>query len=234
MPKCLILIFEAYQNLFDFLTQILYDNRIEVMRMQNKIFGYARVSSREQNLDRQLDTLTAQGIAERDIIVDKESGKDTERRGYRLLRDNLLREGDTLVITSLDRLSRSKADIKQELEYFRSNRIRIKVMDLPTTMLELPEGQQWVFEMVNNILIEVLGTIAEQERLSIRKRQREGIESARKRGTKFGRPRVERPDNWDEVVGLWRAGEITAVEAIKRLGMSASTFYRMGRQMRED
>lgn len=195
--------------------------------MQNKVFGYARVSSREQNLGRQLDALAAQGVHERDIIIDKESGKNLQREGYRLLRDKLLRRGDTLVITSLDRLSRSKADIRLELEHFRANHIRIKVLDLPTTLLDLPEEQHWVFEMVNNILIEVLGTIAEQERLSIRRRQREGIEAAQRRGTKFGRPRIQKPANWDAVVCQWRDGNMTAVAAMKQLGLSASTFYRM-------
>ena len=87
----------------------------------------------------------------------------------------MLRQGDTLVIKSLDRLSRNKRDIKTELEWFKDNNIRLKVIDLPTTMMDLPEGQEWVFEMVNNILIEVLGTIAEQERATIKSRQAEGI-----------------------------------------------------------
>ena len=120
----------------------------------NRVYGYARVSTKEQNLDRQLDALAGQGIAERDIITDKESGKDLERKGYRLLKDGLLRRGDTLVVKSLDRLSRSKEDIKQELEFFKANGIRLKVIDLPTTMADFPEGQEWVQDMINNILIE--------------------------------------------------------------------------------
>ena len=110
----------------------------------NRVYGYARVSTKEQNLDRQLDALAGQGIAERDIITDKESGKDLERNGYRLLKDGLLRRGDTLVVKSLDRLSRSKEDIKRELEFFKANGIRLKVIDLPTTMADFPEGQEWV------------------------------------------------------------------------------------------
>ena len=139
--------------------------------MDSKVFGYARVSTKEQNLDRQYIALAEQGIEERNIIVDKESGKDLDRKGYQLLKSGLLRRGDTLIIKSLDRLSRNKADIKKELEYFKNEGIRLKVLDLPTTMMDLPEGQEWVFEMVNNILIEVLGTIAEQERASIKQRQ---------------------------------------------------------------
>ena len=145
--------------------------------MESRVYGYARVSTRDQNLDRQLLALSEQGIQDRDIIADKESGKDLDRKGYRLLKDGLLRRGDTLVIKSLDRLSRSKGDIKRELEHFRANGIRLKVLDLPTTMQDFPEGQEWIQDMVNNILIEVLSTIAEQERATIRRRQAEGPEA---------------------------------------------------------
>ena len=99
------------------------------------------------------------------------------------------------MVKSLDRLSRNKADIHNELRYFKENGIRLKVIDLPTTMMDLPEGQEWVFDMVNNILIEVLGTIAEQERETIRKRQAEGIEVAKAKGKKFGRPALDFPSN---------------------------------------
>ena len=119
--------------------------------MESRTWYYARVSSREQNLDRQLATFAAMGAQERDIITDKESGKDLDRRGYTALKTALLRRGDTLVVKSLDRLSRNKADIKNELEYFKSNGIRLKVLDLPTTMIDYPEGQEWVLDMVNNI-----------------------------------------------------------------------------------
>ena len=156
--------------------------------MDSRTYYYARVSSKEQNLDRQIAAFKALGSQDREIITDKESGKDLERAGYQALKNAMLRRGDTLVVKSLDRLSRNKCDIKNELQYFKDNGIRLKVIDLPTTMMELPAGQEWVFEMVNNILIEVLGTIAEQERETIRKRQAEGIESAKAKGKKLGRP----------------------------------------------
>ena len=139
----------------------------------HKTFYYARVSTREQNLDRQLEAFRALGADDREIITDKESGKNLDRPGYQALKSAMLRSGDTLVVKSLDRLSRSKADIHSELQWFKQNNIHLKVIDLPTTMMDLPPGQEWVFEMVNNILIEVLGTIAEQERLTIHQRQRE-------------------------------------------------------------
>ena len=192
--------------------------------MDSKVFGYARVSTKEQNLDRQLIALAEQGIEERNIIVDKESGKDLERKGYQLLKSGLLRRGDTLIIKSLDRLSRNKGDIKNELEYFKANGIRLKVIDLPTTMMSLPDGQEWVFEMVNNILIEVLGTIAEQERASIKQRQAEGIAAAKVKGVELGRPKAQKPPNWEEVIGQWKAGEITATKAMELTGTKRTTF----------
>ena len=139
----------------------------------------------------------------------------------------LLRSGDTLVVKSLDRLSRSKADIHSELQWFKENNIHLKVIDLPTTMMDLPPGQEWVFEMVNNILIEVLGTIAEQERLTIHQRQREGIDAAKSKGKHLGRPATSLPDNWEEVLALWQSGEITAREAMRRTGMKRTMFYQL-------
>ena len=200
--------------------------------MSSRIFYYARVSTREQNLDRQLEAFKALGADEHEIVTDKESGKSLDRPGYQALKTAMLRPGDTLVVKSLDRLSRRKADIRGELEYFKANGIRLKVIDLPTTMLELPAGQEWVFEMVNNILIEVLGTIAEQERETIRRRQREGIDAAKVCGKHLGRPAAVKPENWDEVISRWQAGQITAREAMCQLGMKRTTFYRMCRSQR--
>ena len=192
----------------------------------HKTFYYARVSTREQNLDRQLEAFKNLGADEREIITDKESGRNLNRPGYQALKSAMLRPGDTLVIKSLDRLSRSKVDIHNELQWFKDNSIRLKVIDLPTTMMDLPNGHEWVFEMVNNILIEVLGTIAEQERLTICQRQREGINAAKAKGKHLGRPAVRKPDNWDEVIALWQAGEITAREAMRQTGLRKSCFYR--------
>ena len=199
----------------------------ECLTMTNKIYGYARVSTKEQNTDRQIIALTEQGILERDIITDHESGKDLNRKGYESLKNGLLRSGDTLVIKSLDRLSRNKADIKQELEYFKSNDIRLKVIDLPTTMMDLPQGQEWVFEMVNNILIEVLGTIAEQERQTLKARQAEGIKAAKDKGLYRGRKEIEKPQNWDSVIADWKDDKITATKAIELTGVKRTTFYKL-------
>ena len=150
-----------------------------------------------------------------------------ERPQYQALKNAVLRKGDTLVVKSLDRLSRNKSDIYKELQYFKENNIRLKVIDLPTTMLELPTEQNWVFDMVNNILIEVLGTIAEQERETIRKRQAEGIEAAKKKGKRLGRPALKAPSNWDEVYADWKVGKITAKHAMELTGTKRTSFYKL-------
>lgn len=195
--------------------------------MESRTYYYARVSSKEQNLDRQIAAFKALGAQEREIITDKESGKNLERTGYQALKNAILRPGDTLVVKSLDRLSRNKRDIKNELQYFKDNRIRLKIIELPTTMMDLPEGQEWVFEMVNNILIEVLGTIAEQERETTHQRQAEGIAAAKAKGVKLGRPALAFPANWNEVYSAWKAGEITAKEAMERTGTKRTSFYKL-------
>ena len=208
-------------------------NKEREVYIMKKVYGYARVSTTEQNLDRQIEALKQCGIDERDIITDKASGKDLNRDGYQSLINSLLREGDTLIIKSLDRLSRNKCHIKEELEYFKSKHIRLMVIDLPTTMIELPEGQEWVFEMINNILIEVLSSIAEQERLTIRQRQAEGIAVAKAKGKELGRPKAEYPDNWDEVYSNWKSEAITAKVAMEQMDMKRTTFYKLVKMYEE-
>ena len=198
--------------------------------MENRTYGYARVSTREQNTDRQIEALTKFGVPEQQIIIDRASGKDTEREGYQYLKRQILRKGDTLVIKELDRLSRSKADIKRELESFKEMGVRVKILDIPTTLTDFPENQAWVQEMVTAILIEILGSIAENERMKIRSRQREGIEAAKRKNVRFGRPPKPLPDNWEKVVRAVKRGEMRPVDAMRELEMSRSSFYRLASQ----
>lgn len=194
------------------------------------IYGYARVSSQEQNLDRQMEQL-AKYVPPEYILTDKASGKDLQRESYQALKGALgLRKGDTLVITSLDRLSRNKEDIKKELQWFREKGVRLKILDLPTSLIEVPVGQEWIVEMINNILVEVLASMAEQERLTIRKRQREGIEAAKKKGKHLGRPKLVVPKDFSAVYEEWKAGSMTAKAAMKKLGMKSTSFYRVAKQ----
>lgn len=205
----------------------------------SKIVGYARVSTREQNLERQLAALRKY-VPEDMIVTDKASGKDLNRDGYMSLKVGIgkLVKGDTLYIKSLDRLSRNKEEAKRELQYFKDNGIRLKVIDLPTTLVDYPEDQHWVLDMVTNILIEVYTSIAENERDTIRKRQREGIEAmpiddatgkrkSAKTGKTIGRPKATFPQNWSEVYKMWRAGKITARKAMEILQLKPNTFYKL-------
>ena len=198
--------------------------------MESRTYGYARVSSTDQNLSRQIEALPALGVDERNIIKDKASGKDLNRDGYQSLRNHMLRSGDTLIVKSLDRLGRNKGDIKAELEYYRQQGIRVKIIDLPTTMADFSSEdstQKLILEMVNNILIEVLGTMAEQERANIKQRQAEGIAVAKAKGEHLGRPQATKPDNWDMVYADWKAGNITARKAMELTGTKRTTFYKL-------
>lgn len=189
-----------------------------------KVMGYARVSSAGQNLERQLVDLKKY-VPEENIIVDKMSGKDLNRPGYQALKGALgLREGDILVIKSLDRLSRNKQEMKEELRWFKEHNIQLQVLDLPTTMIQLGEGQEWIRDMVNNILIEVLSSIAEEERRTIRQRQSEGIAAARKNGKKFGRPPKGYPEDWELYYQRYKKGELTRRYILEQMNISVDRF----------
>lgn len=192
-----------------------------------KKYGYARVSTREQNLDRQIAALRAYIPDERDIITDKESGKSMDRPGYQYLRERLLRPGDTLVVKSIDRLGRNAEQIKEELQRFRRMGVTVQIIDLPTTMQEWPQEQRLIGEMINSILIDVYAMIAEHERVTIRQRQAEGIAAARAQGRNLGRRAVQPPEGFGEAVRRWRAGEITAAEAMRQTGVKKTTFYKL-------
>ena len=205
----------------------------------SKEVGYARVSSRSQNLARQLDALR-QFVSEDMIVTDKASGKDFDRIGYQSLKIGIgkLTAGDTLYIKSLDRLGRSKEDTKKELEYFKSIGVRVKIIDIPSSMVDIQKGQEWILDMINNILIEVLTSIAENERQTIRQRQAEGIASmpideatgkkkSSKTGKTIGRPSITFPSDWTNHYDQWKSGEITATTAMHRMNLKRNTFYKL-------
>jgi len=204
--------------------------------LSEKVFGYARVSSKEQNLDRQIDELRKYVPNAADIIFEKQSGKDFERPEYKKLR-MMMREGDTLYLMSLDRLGRNKIEVKQELENLRATGVNIRILDIPTTLMDFGQYgdmQRGIMEMVNNILIEVLSTMAESERRTIRKRQAEGIAAAKARGKHLGRPKLDFPDNWIAVYQRWQNKEITAVAAMQELDMKKTSFYKLVRLYQRD
>jgi DNA invertase Pin-like site-specific DNA recombinase len=186
-----------------------------------------RVSSKDQNFARQLAVASEYGIPEENVFCDKISGRKKERPEYDRMK-SLLERGDEVYFTELDRVGREKHLIKEELEWFKERGVIVRVLNIPTTLVEFPQGQEWVLEMVNNVLIEVMGTIAEQEWLKIKQRREEGIaampigEDGRKVSSRTGRG-FGRPTTDVSVVLL--DGE-TITKACERLGISRATFYR--------
>jgi DNA invertase Pin-like site-specific DNA recombinase len=191
--------------------------------MSNKIFGYIRVSSKEQNTDRQKQALLQYGVDERYIIEDKISGKDFNRNGYLTLKNSLLRDGDTLVIKELDRLGRNMDMIKNEWQEIQSNGIDIVVLDTP--ILNTKNKSDLEKKLIANIVFELLTYMAEKERLKIKTRQEEGIAIAKSKGLYKGRKKIVN-DNFANVYYDWKKGKLTAVKAIEMLNMKKSTFYR--------
>ena len=191
------------------------------------IYGYCRVSTKEQHIDRQVNSLINYGVPVENIKFDKQSGKDFNRENYQRLRNEILRAGDTLVVKELDRLGRNKDLLKEELDYFKKKGVRVKILNIPTTLMDIPEGQDWIIDMINNIIIEVLGAVAEEERKKIKTRQAEGIAAAKDKGVKFGRPKVDFPPLWADVYPKYKAKEITGVEAMNMLNLKKTTFYKL-------
>lgn len=190
-------------------------------------FGYARVSTKEQNLDRQLEILR-QYVDDRDIVTDKQSGKDFERDGYRDLKNRSLRSGDTLYIKELDRLGRDYSQIKKEYTELIEMGVNVVVIDTP--LLSTDNKSDLEKKLISSMVFELFAYLAEKERQKIRSRCAEGIEAARQRGVKFGRPKIENPDNWQEVYSEWQSGKITAVKAMELTGLKRNSFYRMARE----
>ena len=191
--------------------------------------NYIRVSTADQNVERQLKSIE-EYIKEKNIqdenckyFIDKQSGADFSRQQYQLLKQQA-RAGDTVLVTSLDRLGRNKQQIKEELEYFRKQQIKVVILDIPITGEDFNE-QSWIQEMIINIIIEVISTFAEKERDCIKDRQRQGIEIAKAKGVYKGRSRIQ-IKNWDNIFSLYQEKKITAKMAAKMLDISVPTFYR--------
>lgn len=191
--------------------------------MNNRIYGYARVSSRDQNEERQIKTLIENGVDERFIFVDKESGKDFNRNQYQILK-NALRENDVLVIKSIDRLGRNYNLIIEEWRDITKNiKADIKIIDLP--IINTDKNKELLGTVISDIVLGLLSYVAEQERTFIKQRQREGIKNAMENGIKFGRPKIKKPENFNEVISKWKNKEIKTKEAMKILNLKSNTFY---------
>ena len=192
--------------------------------MENKIYGYVRVSSQEQNEDRQLIAMAESGVARGNIFMDKQSGKDFERPNYKRLMKKL-RPGDTLIIKSIDLLGRNYEEIQNQWRIItKEKKVDIVVIDMP--LLDTRRDKNLLGTFISDLVLQLLSFISENERTTIRQRQAEGIAAAKKRGVRFGRPTKEAPPDFDELIAKWQKKEMPLDEILRQYGMSESTFYR--------
>ncbi|MDG4850848.1 recombinase family protein [Peribacillus frigoritolerans] len=197
-----------------------------------KTFGYVRVSSKEQNEARQVETMKSQGIGERDMFIDKACGKDFDRPKYQLLKQ-MVREGDIVVFDSITRMGRNMNETMSEYEWFVKNGVLLRFIKEP--MINTGNEQDDIMKQaIQKIILTLLTAFAEKERDEIKKRQAEGIDLAKKRGVKFGRPSLVMPKDWEKYYKQWKAKEITAVQFMETLGMAKATFYRKVKEYEAD
>lgn len=188
----------------------------------HNIYGYVRVSSKDQNENRQLDAMKDMNIPDKNVYVDKQSGKDFDRPQYNHLMRKV-RENDVICILSIDRLGRDYEEIQKQWRYITKERkVDIVVLDMP--LLDTRRGKDLMGTFLADIVLQVLSFVAETERKNIRQRQAEGIAAAKARGVKFGRPRKPLPENSEEVFRKWLEKQLSNREAAKALNMSLSGF----------
>ena len=190
--------------------------------IDNNRYGYIRVSSKDQNEDRQLIALKEAGVPEKNIYVEKRSGKDFERPHYKKMIRRMKRD-DLLFIKSIDRLGRNYTEILEQWRFLtKSKGIDIVVLDMP--LLDTRRGKDLMGTFLADIVLQVLSFVAENERVNIRQRQAEGIAAAKAKGIRFGRVPKPLPENFHTVYQRWKSGEITGTAAAKECGMPLSTF----------
>lgn len=191
-------------------------------------YGYVRVSSTDQNEDRQVLAMEQAGIQRANIYVDKQSGKDFNRPNYKRLMKKL-RSGDTLFIKSIDRLGRNYEEILNQWRIITKEKsVDVVVIDMP--LLDTRHEKNLLGTFISDIVLQLLSYVSETERTNIKQRQAEGIAAAKKRGVKFGRPIKEMPPNFGELITQWEKKELTMQEIMKTYDMSESTFYRRMRE----
>lgn len=192
--------------------------------MGRRIYGYIRVSSKDQNEARQIEQMKNHGVDERFIFIDKESGKNFDRKEYQLIK-RVLNQGDLLIVEAIDRFGRNYREILKEWrEITEEIKADIKVLDMP--LLDTTQYKDTLGNFVSDLVLQVLSFVAERERDNIRKRQRQGIAVAKAKGVRFGRPKHIIDDNFVKAYKQWKSGKITAVKAMELCMMKRNTFYR--------
>ena len=188
----------------------------------SRVYAYVRVSSRDQNEERQLIAMHEMGVPGKNIFIDKQSGKDFERPQYlKLLKK--LKAGDLLYVKSIDRLGRNYKEIIEQWRNLTKNKgVDICIIDMP--LLDTRRGKDLMGTFLSDIVLQVLSFVAENEHSNIRQRQAEGIAAAKARGVRFGRPPKELPQGFEDIIEKWKAGELNGVQAANALGIPASTY----------
>lgn len=193
-------------------------------------YGYVRISSVDQNEDRQLIEMENIGIEENNIFVDKQSGKDFNRPKYKEMVD-ILQEGDVLYIISIDRLGRNYAEIQNQWRILTKEiGVDICVIDMP--LLDTRRDKDLMGTFIADLVLQILSFVSESERENIRKRQEQGISAAKARGVRFGRPEKPVPEDFATIIKSWERGNISFDEAVEKCGFSSATFYRKLREYR--
>lgn len=199
--------------------------------MKNKRYGYARVSTKEQNIERQIIALTEAGVEKQDIYIDKQSGKNFERPAYVEMM-SLIQEGDLLIVKSIDRLGRNYQEIMEQWRIItKEKRADICIQDMP--LLDTTKTKDLLGTFISDVVLQLLSFVAENERDNIRQRQAEGIAAAKARGVQFGKPMIPVPDNFPELYKQWQAGAISIKEFAKACNMGRSTMYNRIKEYRE-
>ena len=194
--------------------------------MSVKKFGYARVSSKDQNPERQIQILKAEGIDERDIYVEKKSGREFSREVYRMVVDQLMREGDMLVVTELKRFGRNYNEIYHEWYHItKEKNCDIKVTSMP--ILDTSQSKELLGQLITDIVLSIFAYVADEDWTERHELQRQGIEVAKDDVKHLGRPQVEFPENWMASYDSWKNGRITARAAMKEMNLKKDSFYRL-------
>lgn len=192
--------------------------------MESKIYGYIRVSTREQNIERQMISLQNAGVKQKNIFIDKQSGKNFQRPAYTKMM-NRVREGDLIIVKSIDRLGRNYQEIMEQWRIItKEKKADIRIQDMP--LLDTTKTKDLLGTFISDVILQLLSFVAENERDNIRQRQAEGIAAAKARGVRFGKPMIPMPDNFPELYIRWETNDISINEFANLCNMGRSTMYK--------